>query len=78
MNRKTLCALLVSMSLCGCGTMDNMNGARGPTRIYGGVRQDMREVAVGNRAAVLDIPASAIGDTVTLPVAVGRKLTETR
>ena len=78
MNRKALCALLISAFLCGCGTMDNMNSARGPTRVYGGVRHDMREIAVGNRAAALDIPLSAVGDTVTLPVTVGRKLTEAR
>ncbi len=78
MNRKHLYALLVSVALCGCGTMDNMRGVHGESRVYGGLRQDVKEVARGNPAAALDMPLSAVGDTVTLPVTVGRKLTQAR
>ena len=88
MHRKLLFSLLITASLSGCGTMDNMAG--GPSaRVYGGVRQDVKDAAQATGTAfrasdaamfsnsvalgtahVLDMPFSAVADTVTLPVTV--------
>jgi uncharacterized protein YceK len=50
----------------GCGTYFNLTNEEG-MRVYGGVRADMTGPCGGN---VLDLPFSAVGDTLTLPVTV--------
>jgi uncharacterized protein YceK len=53
----------------GCGTVANTfgcNGEEGARRVYGGVRLDL----AGPCGNLLDVPLSAVGDTVTLPVTV--------
>ena len=74
MNWKMLVGMCLCLALCGCGTVDNMMGIHGEPRVYGGVRRDFQEVAARNPAAVLDVPLSAVGDTVTLPLTVGKAL----
>lgn len=65
MLRKLLGGVILTLSLCGCGTMSNMStGDRG---VYGGVRQDFQNISSGKGAAWIDVPFSAVGDTVTLP-----------
>ena len=76
MKCKLFAGLFLSATLCGCGTMDNMTG--GERRMYGGVRQDVQHVKNGRRAAALDVPLSAVGDTVTLPVTAARTLSQSR
>ena len=91
MNRNLIASILC-LGLCGCGTLHNVApyGA-GETRVYGGVRGDLRQAKdsiqgaaqakslgdfAGNTGvgllSVLDVPLSAVGDTVTLPVTVKR------
>ena len=89
MHGKLLGTMLLILTLCGCGTMDNMAGRPSSTRVYGGVRQDVKDAAqstgavfraqdtaafsnaIGSGAVrVLDVPFSAVADTVTLPVTV--------
>ena len=71
-------AILVVCSFSGCGTIVNLVQSRGP-RVYGGVR--LEAAAIGEKGypfsavigglalplAVLDMPLSLVGDTVTLP-----------
>jgi uncharacterized protein YceK len=45
----------------GCGTL--MNQEKAHPRIYGGVREDLRYFPV----SVIDLPCSAVGDTIMLP-----------
>lgn len=49
MNRKTLCALLLSGIFCGCASMDNLRGTHASPRVYGGVRQDVKQAAQSTR-----------------------------
>ena len=67
MRRTAILAILLSLSLCGCGTMGNMMGIHGQPKVYGGMRQDFRNVKSGYLAYVLDVPFSAVADTLTLP-----------
>jgi uncharacterized protein YceK len=76
MKRKLFAGLFLSATLYGCGTMDNMTG--GERRVFGGVRQDVEHVKNGRRAAALDVPLSAVGDTVTLPVTAVRAISQSR
>ena len=62
----------IALWTSGCGTIANMAGVplqdgiqvQADRRVYGGVRADLR---IGN---VRDLPLSAVGDTVTLPIIV--------
>ena len=72
MLRKLLGGVILAATLCGCGTMDNM--ISGDRAVYGGVRHDFQNVSSGKAAALLDVPFSAIGDTVTLPVTAAKAL----
>lgn len=77
MFRKLLLGLSLSAILCGCGTMDNMTGG-GERRVYGGVRNDLQHVSSGKAGAILDVPLSAVGDTVTLPITAVRALSRSQ
>lgn len=95
MNRNLVAGLFACLFVCGCGTLHNIHPqgapATGETRVYGGVREDLRAAKdsfqgvvrakgltdfAGNAGmgafCVLDLPLSAIGDTVTLPIAIKR------
>jgi uncharacterized protein YceK len=76
MKRRLYCGLFLGVALCGCGTMENLKG--GDRAIYGGVRQDFQNVSSGKTGALLDVPFSVVGDTVTLPVTVGKALNTPR
>ncbi len=80
---------LLSMLACvvplvaGCGTMANMAGKRLPAiapgglyepRPFGGVRNDIRWTWNGNLFGVFDLPFSFVGDVVTLPIILLKKL----
>jgi len=65
MLREFLASALLASTLCGCGTMNNMT--KGDRDVYGGVRQDAQNVNNGKTAALIDVPFSAVGDTLTLP-----------
>lgn len=64
--------------LCGCGTMANLDGRRYALisrsdevrpKILGGVQKDIGWIASGNPVGpifVLDLPASLVGDVITL------------
>ena len=78
MRRNTIFVLVLSMALCGCGTVDNMMGIHGGPTAYGGVRQDFRDVKGGNPVAALDVPLSAVGDTITLPASLARSASKSR
>lgn len=69
-----LCAMVILASLLGCGTIGNMDHERTP---YGGVAADVNHAINGQGLvediitvplAVMDIPFSMVGDTITLPV----------
>ncbi len=76
MQRKLFGGMILAATLCGCGTVDNLTN--GDRQVYGGVRHDFQNVSSGKTAALLDVPFSAIGDTVTLPVTAGKALTTAR
>jgi|GEM_PF-2235822 uncharacterized protein YceK len=71
--------LAAAICFSGCGTFYNLvgdSGALPELRVYGGVRDNVRELAQPNgpfvllakSASALDMPFTAVGDTVTLPV----------
>ena len=73
--------VMLAAAICfsGCGTFYNLvgdSGALPELRVYGGVRDNVRELAQPNgpfvllakSASALDMPFTAVGDTVTLPV----------
>jgi uncharacterized protein YceK len=64
-----LAILVLSASLCGCGTMVNIANSSGsvPPKPFGGVGHDVDALIAGDFMCGLDIPASLIGDVVTLP-----------
>jgi uncharacterized protein YceK len=93
----TAMALVVAITLSGCGTLQNLNNVEHPSALdhldraaYGGVQRDIevtRQVFRGQALPpdynsvqqaltccfagvylVVDLPLSAIGDTLTLPV----------
>lgn len=59
----------LSTTLCGCGTMVNITNSTGavPPKPFGGVGHDLDALAAGDFMCGLDLPASVIGDIVTLP-----------
>jgi uncharacterized protein YceK len=61
--------LALSAALCGCGTMVNITNSSGsvPPKPFGGVGHDLDALFAGDFVCGLDIPASLIGDVVTLP-----------
>jgi uncharacterized protein YceK len=70
-----LVALVACGAVCGCGTMQNLQGKE-PTP-FGGVSREVRyirqgdglvEDIVGRPLAVLDLSLTLVGDTLTLPV----------
>lgn len=65
MLRNLLGGVILTAVLCGCGTMNNMTS--GDREVYGGVRQDFQNISSGKTGALIDVPFSAVGDTVTLP-----------
>jgi|GEM_PF-4342175 len=74
MHKPTVIAILalstaLSTTLCGCGTMVNITNSTGavPPKPFGGVGHDLDALAAGDFMCGLDIPASLIGDIVTLP-----------
>jgi uncharacterized protein YceK len=70
-NLLTLLALIAALT-SGCGTF--MNQRTGDHNVYGGVKRDWRDITAEKvpegQAIVtsLDLPLSAIGDTLCLPV----------
>jgi uncharacterized protein YceK len=73
--RLAFCALAL-VTFSGCGTAANLispcHGA--PGAVYGGVRADLSRIGNGSPgdaiAGVIDLPFSAVGDTLTLPLTV--------
>jgi uncharacterized protein YceK len=63
MHQKLLGTLLLTLTLCGCGTMDNMAG--GPSaRVYGGVRQDVKDTAQSTGAVFRAQDAAAFSTAI--------------
>lgn len=70
MHQPTVIAVLaLSAALSGCGTMVNITNSSGsvPPKPFGGVGHDLDALAKGDFVCGLDIPASLIGDVITLP-----------
>ena len=69
--------LVVLMVLPGCGTINNLNEERHP---YGGVAMDFKAALHGSwfvgssgmlaPQGIIDVPFSAVADTVTLPITI--------
>ncbi len=81
----TVCTAGVLVSQAGCGTVLNMGAGTCPIRdhpiIYGGVGIDVEYLAtqdfpLGFLLALLDLPFSLVGDTLTLPWSVAATVTE--
>jgi uncharacterized protein YceK len=71
MTRLVLLAML-TLALTGCGTVANLHSS-GDREMYGGVRHAVGDINVAAPwvawpAMVANVPLSAVGDTVTLPV----------
>ena len=77
--RATLVILLLFGTLTGCGTITNINGSDvwllggpvGPPTPFGGVGIDSQMVYDGTGSctlALFDLPFSAVGDIITLPL----------
>ena len=77
MTRALACGL-VACALTGCGTVANLHSS-GDREMYGGVRQAVGDIRRGPDVTVAapwvawpmmvaNVPLSAVGDTVTLPV----------
>ena len=87
MFRRLLLVALVSIPVCGCGTIINVVDGEDdvipvrvtePRSIYGGVATDLGYGTtllnensgrwIGLYLLLVDLPASAVGDTLTLPI----------
>lgn len=84
--RVRLTLLISVLSLCGCGTILNfkdgvgspgvVGAVRQPTQPYGGVKNDLdgimtfEFVLLWPTIYTMDIPLSAVADTLTLPVTI--------
>jgi uncharacterized protein YceK len=80
MTRSACAVFVLSLALTGCGTVGNLREPRN-AQVYGGVAysvammklaevdSDGRLPGVERAVLALDVAASAVGDTVTLPVA---------
>jgi len=75
MQRASLLLILLTCSLTGCGTISNLNeqdqpliGLHRDVSVYGGVRNDIRWFWQNYPCWIIDLPFSAVGDTVTLPL----------
>lgn len=73
---RRLAAPLLAL-LAGCGTITNfipLGHYSPPRRVYGGVRQDAENLGSGTLewwlypCQIIDLPLSAVGDTLTLPI----------
>ncbi|MBT4865412.1 MAG: YceK/YidQ family lipoprotein [Planctomycetaceae bacterium] len=82
-SRRVMLAAAICFS--GCGTYYNLvgnSGALPELHVYGGVRDNVRELAQPNgpsvllakSASALDMPFTAVGDTVTLPVTLAQSV----
>ena len=81
-----ICLAVTVLASSGCGTMANlennagpcpfvkMTGVGAPTVIYGGVKRDMD----AGGPFYLDVPLSAVADTVTLPIVIREQIGEQR
>lgn len=80
--RLALCSLALVI-LSGCGTAQNVILPKQPTRVYGGVQRDLVKIGDGilptpgaerpvlnALGGLVDLPFSAVGDTLTLPVTI--------
>jgi uncharacterized protein YceK len=80
--RLALCSLALVI-LSGCGTAQNVILPKQPMRVYGGVQRDLEKIGDGvvprpgaerpvltGLWGLVDLPFSAVGDTLTLPVTV--------
>src|SRR5262249_21073332 len=83
MNARKLLPILFLGLLGGCGTANNLASSTGHAAVYGGVRSDLEKIGdlivprpgterpiVNGVVAAVDLPLSAVGDTVTLPLTV--------
>jgi len=68
--RLIFATLLTAVLLTGCGTICNQISPMNSGRRYGGVSQDIETARAGGGAAymfLLDVPFSAVTDTLLLP-----------
>jgi len=83
MTRALACGI-VALALTGCGTVGNLREPR-DAQVYGGVGIAVEDFRTGREGQTLlpwivwplralDVPLSAIGDTLTLPVAAAAQL----
>jgi uncharacterized protein YceK len=72
--------LALSVAISGCGTMVNMTTSAGnmPPKPFGGIAYDLQAGANGDFSGILDLPASLVGDVVTLPDVLVANRTERR
>ena len=76
------CAVVI-FGLTACGTLDNFAQTDSPMRPFGGVRNDLKDLQSGTEDgriiplsaldrfySATDLPLSAVGDTLTLPITV--------
>lgn len=86
MKIRTNLIVVLSVCTCGCGTYRNLKStSRANMTAYGGVRADIEALnsppseltMIVKPFAVIDLPLSLVGDTLTLPLTI-HKTAETK